>query len=54
MPRSKKMKTYAVYWRNPKTRAFEKLPGASVVTIGGKPTYIETEWTAIGNLVRLG
>ena len=51
MARKKIAKTYAVYWRNPETRVFEALPGASVVTIQGKPKMIQSDID--GSMVRI-
>ena len=33
-------KSYTIYWRNPKTRQFEALPGVWVIAQDGKPELV--------------
>lgn len=51
MARKKIAKQYAVYWRNPETRTWERLPGASVIAINNKPKMIQSD--VDGSMVRI-
>jgi len=38
------MSNYKLYWRNPKTRVMERIPGVHLMTWFGKPNKIYADW----------